>query len=310
MTKDSGRPVVVGVDGGPGSEGALRYAVREAQRTGTTLRAVHVIPSYVPVSPMMPALADEIARAGEEILDHARLRLAELAPSLDVETRSLTGPRISGLVDAARNARVLVIGRETRNALERLMGAGTTAAVAAHATVPVVVVPQEWTPPDDRDARPVVVGLKSQAQADELLRAGFEAASARRAPLLVVHTWKLPDEYLDRIEVRSHLDEWLARGEEMAEKVLQPWRHEYPDVPVTVRVVHDEPAHALLEAAEDAALLVVLRRASVPVLGRHLGGTARAVIRRAPCPVQVVPGVEGLAETPGLEVEEAGELVR
>jgi nucleotide-binding universal stress UspA family protein len=308
MTQEQSPRVVVGVDGGPGSAGAVQYAADEARRRGAELRLVHVVPTYVPVSPLAPALVQELTSAGEEILEQARTQLAETTPDLVVSTRRLTGPRIAALVDAADGAALLVVGRETRSGLERLMGAGTTAAVATHARVPVVVVPQQWAV--DGSTGPVVVGLKSSMHADELLGAAFRAAAEHDVALVVVHTWRLPDEYLDRIEVRSHVDDWIARGEELAQEALAPWRREYPDVPVSVAVTHDDPAHALVRASEGASLVVLLRRPPAPVFGQHLGGTARAVIRAAACPVQIVPGTDLDTEMADLQVEASGAMLR
>ena len=126
------------------------------------------------------------------------------------------------------------------------------------------------------DAGAVVVGLKSRAHSEELLATAFDRATATGAPMDSVHAWKLPDEYRDRIEERTHSDSWLARGRELIEDVLAPWRADYPNVP---GVVHDEPARALIHAAQDLSLLFLVRRAPGRVLGSHLGGTARAVLR-------------------------------
>jgi len=308
MTHDNTGPVVVGVDGGPGSSGALRYAVEEARRTGAELHLVHVSPSYPPMSPMMPSLPADIASTGNEILKQARNEVTELAPELGVETIRHTGSRVAELVTGAEGARLLVVGHETRSGLERLLAGGTTASVAAHASAPVVAVPSEWTP--EAATGPIVVGLKSQAHAEELLGAAFHRAEATGAPIEVVHAWKLPDEYLDRIEERTHGEYWLTRGSELVEKELAPWRRDYPNTPVTVRVVHDEPAHALVDASRDARLLMLVRRLPSRVLGSHLGGTARAVLRAAPCPVEVVPAVRALTDAPGLELEKSGAMLR
>jgi nucleotide-binding universal stress UspA family protein len=308
MTHADTRPIVLGVDGGPGSVGALRYAVQEASRAGTELRLVHVSPSYLPMAPMMPSIPSEIARAGVEILDRARAEVSRLAPKLQVTTSRQVGSRVAGLVDSATHARLLVVGHETRVGLDRLLGGATTASVAAHARVPVVAVPADWTP--EAEAGPIVVGLKTRAHAEELLVAAFERAAVTGAPIDVVHAWKLPDEYTDRIEERTESEYWLARGTELAEEVVAPFRDDYPDVAVRIGVVHDHPARALVHAAHGARLLVLVRRAPGALLGQHLGGTARAVLRAGTVPIEVVPGVEVVPETPGLELEQSGAMLR
>lgn len=308
MTHESVGPVVVGVDGGPGSAGALRYAVEEALRTGAGLRLLHVSPSYPPMSPMTPALPAEIASTGTAILEQTRDAVALLAPGLTVKAVRHTGSRVAELVSGSEDARLLVVGHETRSGLERLLAGGTTASVAAHAKVPVVAVPSDWEPTADEG--PNVVGLKSQAHADELLGAAFRRAADTGAPIDVVHAWKLPDEYVDRIEARTQGEYWLTRGSELVEKELEPWRRDYPDTQVTVQVVHADPARALVEAARDARLLVLVRRLPSRVLGSHLGGTARAVMRTVTCPVEVVPATRLVTDAPGLELEKFGAILR
>ena len=308
MTHENVGPVAVGVDGGPGSAGALRYATEEARRTGAELHLVHVSPSYPPMAPMTPSLPAEIASTGTAILQQAREAVARIAPELKVGATRHTGSRVAELVSSAEGARLLVIGRETRSGLERLLAGGTTAAVAAHSSVPVVAVPSDWEP--SAAAGPIVVGLKSQAHATELLGAAFRRAGATGAPIEVVHAWKLPDAYVDRIEERTAGAAWLTRGTELVERELAPWRRDFPDTTVTVTVVHDDPANALVSAAKDARLLILVRRLPSRVLGSHLGGTARAVMRVASCPVEVVPATQSLTDAPGLELERSGALLK
>ena len=63
-------------------------------------------------------------------------------------------------------------------------------------------------------------------------------------------------------------------------------------------MVHDHAGHALVEASRDADMVVIVRRAHGVPASVHLGGTARAVLRSAHCPVRVV--------APNDEVEEEG----
>jgi nucleotide-binding universal stress UspA family protein len=308
MTYEHGGRVVVGVDGGPGSAGALRYGVEEARRTGAELHLVHVSPGYAPMAPMMPAIPVEIARAGKTILADAKRAARELGPGLKVTGSRSTGGRIVELVTAAKGARLLVVGRETRSGLERALGGGTTAAVAAHASVPVVAVPSEWVPPAQPGS--IVVGLKSQSHAEELLGAAFRRAAALGAAIEVVHAWRLPNEYIDLIEDRTNAEHWVERGTELVEKELEPWRRDYPDTPVTVRVLHATAAQALVDEAREASLLMLVRRPASRVLGSHLGATGRGVLRTASCPVEVVPATREVTDAPGLELEKSGTMLR
>jgi nucleotide-binding universal stress UspA family protein len=250
------RAVVVAVDGTGGSAGALRYAADEARRRGAPLRVVHVSPTYVPLTPMLPYVPDDLAAAGRAVLREAEAAVTDPDGPM-VETRLLSGGRVSEIVTAADGAGLLVVGRETRRGLDRLFLGATTSAVAAHATVPVAAVPADWAPTSPRGL--VVVGVKSSHGAGVLLERAFAAASARGATVRVVHAWSLPDPYGDRIEERTHAAQWLTASRMQLDRLIEPLKERYPDVPVEVVVLHEQPARALLGQADQADLVVVLR---------------------------------------------------
>jgi nucleotide-binding universal stress UspA family protein len=180
----------------------------------------------------------------------------------------------------------------------------TTAAVAAHAPCDVVVVPSFWTADHPRGR--VVVGLKSRQNAHELLSQAFSEAAARDAALTIVTAWELADPYFDRIELRTHADEWSSNGKQLVMELTQDLRAAHPDVAVEARVVHGPPARVLLTASEDSDLLVVSRRRfAFPPYG-HLGGVGHSLLRLSDVPVHVVPYVPEPAEDEDLALEAAG----
>lgn len=300
------RRVVVGVDGSADNLGALRYAADEARSLGAMVRLVHVVPDYVPISPMLPETPADLDRVGEAILAGAAERLAAFAPDVPTERCLRHGTRPVQLAEAGEDAAQIVVGRDDRPLLERLLRGDTATGVAARSVVPVTEVPADWQP-DVR--RRIVVGVKAPAHAAELLADAFALAQGRGAGLLVLHAWKLPSEYDDIIEARAGLEEWRREGLAELEALVRDWRTAYPDVPVELQVVHDHAGHALVEASRDADLVMIVRRRRGVPAATHLGGTARALLRTAHCPVRVVAPVD-VAPIPSLVVERSGQLAR
>lgn len=300
--------VVVAIDGTTGSDGALRYGVEQARSRGCEVRLVHVGPLYEAPTSILPYIPHLIDVAAVAILTEAEAKAVQLCDQVKVTTELRNGSRIRDLLDASKDAQLLVLGRETQTGTERLLFGATTAAVVARSVAPTCVIPSGWTayPEPGR----VVVGLRAAEHTDELFASAFEAATTYAANIEVVHAWKMPDPYIDSIESHDHASTWMAAGTDMIERALSPWRDRYPDVTVDVRVVHSDPARALLAAAEDATLLLLLRRPTPKLLGPHLGSTARRVIAAAPCPVDVLPHPQGRQESIDLALERSGALLR
>ena len=238
-------PVVLAADGTPSSEGALRFAVQESGVRGTGLVIVHVNPMDVPAPPLRPipavgpipavrpAVPSALSMHARRVLERTAREARELAPGLSVSTVLVDGRRVRAIVDAAADAQLVVVGRETRHGLERVLTGATTAGVASHARCPVVVVPGDWQPGRNAgEGGTVVVGIRRVADAADLMATAYAWASSRGASITVVHAWEMADAYLDRIEARTHADEWQALGEQLLGEALGDWRDRHPDVSV------------------------------------------------------------------------------
>jgi nucleotide-binding universal stress UspA family protein len=300
MNAETGAPVVVGVDGSTGSPAAIRYAATEARRLARRLKLVHVVPSYstVPPAPMMVLPPNDLVDVGQSILATAAATAAAAAPDLTIERELRRGRRSHELCAAAVDAPLLVLGRDSRPAAERLLFGNTVTGVASRAACPVASVPPDWDPADRQDV--VVVGVKSPSHAEELMADAFAVASDRGARVVLLHAWKLASGYDDVVANRVSAQEWIERGTAELEHLVAPWREAYPDVTVETQVDHDYAAHALERASRHADLLVLVRRAHGIPAGLHLGETARAVLRTAACPVHVVPAASPRATTADL----------
>lgn len=284
----SGNEVVVGVDGSAGGERALAFGVSLVLAAEVSrLRLVHVGPEYEPGAlDAMGLSAEELAHAGSRVLEEAeRLVPPELQGTTQVTLMS--GGIVDGLLHAAGSASCIVVGLERRSVMERLFTGSTLHGVAARAHVPVYAVPRRWSA-GDAGRRVVVAGLKSIDHHHELFDAAFAASQARDARLVVVHAWLQPPAYYALVTDSDSERQWMRVAGRRIRESLVPWRERYPSVETVVRVVSGQPARVLVDAADEAELLVVTRRKHGFPPALHLGGTARAVLRESHSPVEVV----------------------
>jgi nucleotide-binding universal stress UspA family protein len=300
--------VLVGVDGSPGDTQTVRYAVREARRTGASVRLAHVSPAWIPMAPSTLGEPPGLQSLGHSILYDAAGAARLESPDCTITERLLSGPRDSSLLRAAEGAQLIVLGHAHRSLVARIFTGTLNSEVSARAGCPVVSVCSEWDP--DRIRGRVLVGVKSATHAAELLDLAFATAAARGAQLVVLHAWKLPDAYDDLIESRVATSDWADEAASVIDPLLEQARADHPGVRARLEVVHAQPARALVDASRAADVLLMVRRSPRHPAGRQLRGTARAVIREAHCPVEVVaPDVTG-PTVADLSVERAGAMQR
>ncbi len=137
----TGRTIVVGVDASPASRQALRWALREAEQTGATLRAVTAwnVPSSYDLDPGLPESTD-VHAAAEKALAATVEEVAGGAPTVPVEQVVTRGHAAEVLLNEAGRADLLVVGSRGRGGFARALLGSVSQHCVQHAHRPVVVV--------------------------------------------------------------------------------------------------------------------------------------------------------------------------
>jgi nucleotide-binding universal stress UspA family protein len=141
--------IVVGVDGSAGSRLAVRWALGEAwhRRGDVELISCWHIPYVADGYARAFVTPEDMGSGAKADLDHvmgAFQRDVELLREngQHVDTRVLEGAPGPTLETESKGADLLVVGRRGRSPFSRLLLGSVSRHVAAHASCPVVVVPE------------------------------------------------------------------------------------------------------------------------------------------------------------------------
>jgi nucleotide-binding universal stress UspA family protein len=141
--------IVVGVDGSPGSERALDWAMKQAAavHAALTVIAVHEVPkSYwgsIPViGPADESLLGTLRQAAEDMTQRAAGRLGDARPAT-VTVHAISGFVVKELVGASQDADLVVVGARSGSEFARLLMGSVTSEVVQQSACPVVIVPHK-----------------------------------------------------------------------------------------------------------------------------------------------------------------------
>ena len=139
--------IVVGVDGSEGGKTALRYALDEARRRGSSVLAVsawHVpAAAYEAGWVAAPLDVDQFENVAEEALKASIASVAAEAAGVEVTTRVGQGQAADVLLEAAAGAELLVVGSRGLGGFRGLLLGSVSQQCAHHAPCPVVIVPEK-----------------------------------------------------------------------------------------------------------------------------------------------------------------------
>lgn len=280
--------IVVGVDGSDSSRQALDWAVEETTRRHRALQVLCAWQSDYSAetaAPIAPRMEDACRAIVETAAAHARTE----SPGLEVSTSTVHAQAASALIAASRRADTVVVGaRGVRAVTEALLGS-TSMQLAAYASCPVVVVRERTA--SREAARRVVVGVDGSEVSVEATGYAFEQASERGVGLTVVHAWNA-NVYTSGLAMSMLVEPWaelVAEQERITDEATARWTEKFPTVDVQTQVTQERPADALVDASENAELVVVGSRGRGGFRGLLLGSVCRSVLHRAHCPVAVVP---------------------
>ncbi|WP_261562055.1 universal stress protein [Frankia tisae] len=140
---DTGRPVLVGVDGSAASLAALRWAAEEAKLHAAPLRVVHAwqSPPLLHSGHRIARDREAFEQAAYAVLDDCVAKGLVGGADITLDTRLALGGAAQSLLAAAADARLLVLGARGFGGFAGLLLGSAAYQCVHHARCPVAVIP-------------------------------------------------------------------------------------------------------------------------------------------------------------------------
>lgn len=259
---------LLGYDGSADSRRALDWAALAATSRNAALRVL--------VATRSLSLREDVEGIHTDVV--SRLSAVEgVSSTVDV----VDGVPSHALLDAAKDAALVVLGASGHGALSGVLVGSVSQHVSRYAPCSVAVIRQAY----DTEATAVVVGVDGSEDGDKALEVAFELAQRESRPLVAVHAWRPAAPPVGAVRVIGEMDVESSTAEQVLQETLERWTGKYPEVSVKSFAVPQLPAHALADASQQAAVVVVGSRGRGAFAGLLLGSVGQAVLQRAQCPV-------------------------
>lgn len=137
-----GERIVVGIDGSPPSKAALRWAVKQAGLTGAVVEAIMAWEppdAWYGLVPPTRGL-DEYAASADEVLTEVINEAIGPDKPVEIQRRVTKGHPAAVLLNAARDAQLLVVGNRGHGGFAEVMLGSVGQYCTQHAPCPVVIV--------------------------------------------------------------------------------------------------------------------------------------------------------------------------
>lgn len=283
--------IVVGIDRSASSAAALRWAAAQARMSGATLELVHAYRAPVAYTGPQDRIADvdpELHQTMSEALAALVAGAAADLAGIDVRHRLHPGRASDGLLEAAREADLLVVGTRGAGGFTGLRLGSTAGACVRAAACPVAVVPPTPRPGTGR----VSVGVDGSATAAQASGWAVGEAQRRGADLEVIgvyHPYDEPGPYGARFMQIADPGATERLREEAEAHVATAVESLPAELRVHALVLAGPPAKVLVERTANTDLLVLGRHGREGHGSPYLGSIVRQVLHHTACPVVVVP---------------------
>jgi nucleotide-binding universal stress UspA family protein len=282
--------ILVGVDGSPESEAAIRWATEEAVLHDQPLTLMHAIPPVRvswPVAYLETSFVESQEASAREVIEKAQKIVQASAresqpPPVLTETRHTDAP--SALVIGSRDAYMTVVGSRGMGALGRAFLGSVSSGLVHHGHGPVAIIHADDGKGSDGNS-PVLLGIDGSPSSEDATALAFDEASRRGVDLVALHAWSdvgvLP---ILGMDWHRYEDE----GHEILGERLAGWQEQYPDVRIQRRIVCDQPARWLVDESQKAQLVVIGSHGRGGFSGMMLGSVGAKVAQASHAPVIVV----------------------
>ncbi len=297
--------ILVGIDGSPHADRALAWALSEAVLRSARLRVLNAFRVHEFAGPLGREVSLDKERAeAREVVEQSMARVVERAPAegVEIDTAAVAG---RGAADAILRHRgeadLIVVGSRGLGGFPGLLLGSVSSQVAAHADVPVAVIPTVDGGQVGADTtRAIVVGVDGSDASVNALHWAVDEARLRGVPLTAVYAYRslrdaAPFDAFASID-QAQLDELERHATDTALRKLDMLLADAGDtsgIAVEHRVDSGPPARVLIgDAADESSMLVVGSRGRGGFRGLLLGSVSQQCLHHARAPVVVTPAFD------------------
>jgi nucleotide-binding universal stress UspA family protein len=285
--------ILVGIDGSAGAQDALAFAEQFAEITGARLRLAHAFPyDDTPSRAASTAFRDALHSEAEallaqvDVVDAPRHVVADVSP-----------PHALHELAREHGSSLIVVGSTHRGPIGRVLPGSTNERLLHGSPCPVAIVPQGYAKAE-RTLRTIGVGYEGSEESEAALSSASELARRLGAVLRPIHVFDsseigTPALMTTQGYISVHEEVERKQREHFNKRIAQ----QPDDVAVEAVFTAGSPNRELASQSESVDLMVLGSRGYGPLHAVMLGGVAHAVVRKAACPVLILPrGVKtGLA---------------
>lgn len=293
---------MVGVDGSESAKSAARWAIANAPGRAESICLVHAwnvaaTTVYSPFAPIM--LADTVEAVERTASDELEVLAAELAPDSVVPISRLLvqGEPSTVLLDVARRSAQLIVGARGAGLFDRVLLGSTSTRCATHATVPTVVVREQFDRPPP-PVRHLVVGFDGSANA--LAAVDWACGSASPGSAVdIIAVWEFTPSLFSGEPL--YYPDAARRARELFEEQLTalPTSARRDDIAVSTYFLKGSPRERLATCASEADLLVVGARGRGAIGSALLGSVSSWLLHHVDQPIAVIPQAVSPTPLPG-----------
>lgn len=297
--------ILVAIDGSPHADRALVWALHEATLRSARLRVLNAfrVHEFAGAFGREVSLDKERAEATEMVGQSlARVASGAATDAVDIETTAVTGRGAADAILRHRGeAELIVVGSRGLGGFPGLLLGSVSHQVAAHADVPVAVIPASVASRfDSNGTRSIVVGVDGSPASVHALRWALDEARIRSAELTAVYAYRslrdgAPFDAFASIE-DAQLDQLQRHANDTALRKLATLIDDAggtSGVEVGRRVESGSPAKVLTaDAADEDSILVVGSRGRGGFAGLLLGSVSQQCLHHARGPVVITPAMD------------------
>lgn len=277
--------ILVGFDGTDGARDALTFARRLAAVTGARLRLANAFPyDNLPSRVSSKALREALRADAESMLAEADAGAAPRDAVPDVSPA-----RALQHIAEETGASLVVVGSTHRGPVGRVVPGSTAERLLHGSPCPVAIVPQGYGA-QERELKMIGVGYDGSEESEAALATAAELALRLGAKLRVIRVF-------DTAQVGTPAlmsgPGYISVPKEMEQTQREQFERRIAQQPEGVEVESvfyaGIPNKELPVQSESVDLMIMGSRGYGPVRAVLLGGVSHALVRKAACPVIVMP---------------------